>query len=83
MRTPISSVTFTRPFKLPGFDRSHAPGVFEVRTDEERLDTTVEAWLRKGTSILIVDGGLTQAWPVTPRDLEIALAADRRPEPKS
>jgi hypothetical protein len=77
MRTSISSVTFTRPFLLPGFDGPHAPGSFEVRTDEERLDTTVEAWLRVGTSILIVDGGFTQAWPVTPRDLDAALKADR------
>jgi len=81
MRTRVSQVTFTRPFMLPGFDGPHEPGSFEVRTDEERLDTTVEAWLRMRTSVLIVDKGLTQAWPVTPLDLEAAIATDRGSEP--
>ncbi len=81
MRTEISSVTFTRPFLLPGFDRAHAPGSFEVRTNHERLDATVEAWRRTDTSIMIVERGMTQAWPVDPRDLEKALLADGAPGP--
>lgn len=76
MRTDISSVTFRRPFMLPGFDRPHAPGSFEVRTDHERLDTVVEAWRRTDTTIMIAERGLMQAWPVDPRDLEKALLAD-------
>jgi hypothetical protein len=80
MKTLISTVTFRRPFMLPGFDRPHAPGTFQVRTDHERLDTITEAWLRTDTALLIVDGGLTQAWPVEPSELEKALRTDREPD---
>lgn len=76
MRTVITSVTFARPFMLPGFDRPHAPGSFEIRTDHERLGTTLEAWRRTDTRIMFVESGLTEAWPIDPRDLEKALLAD-------
>lgn len=62
---------------LPGFDRPHAPGTFEVRTDEESLDTSFDAWRRIATRILLVSGGSVQAWPVEPRDLDAAIAIDR------
>jgi hypothetical protein len=82
MKTLLSTVTFRRPFTLPGFDRPHAPGTLQVRTDCERLDTATEAWLRTDTALLIVDSALTQAWPVEPGELEKALLADREPDSK-
>ena len=69
-------VTFTRPFLLFGFDKPHPPGSFEVRTDEERLDTTFEAWRRVGTTILLSDRWGMQAWTVDPKELEDALNQD-------
>lgn len=77
MRTLTTSVTFRQPFLLPGFEAAHDPGTFEVKTDEERLDTTWEAWRRVATSILLVDGGRTWAWPVDPSALQLALTRDR------
>ena len=78
MRTDISSVTFRRPFMLPGFDRPHAPGSFEVRTDHERLDTVVEAW-RRTLVVLIREGRpslaeLARAHHMSPRSLQRRLA---------
>jgi hypothetical protein len=81
MRTTTSTVTFTRPFLLPGFDQPHAPGSFDVKTDEERLDTVVEAWRRVATTILLVGGGRIEAWRVDPWVLNAAIAADAAPQP--
>ncbi len=79
MRTTSASVTFARPFSLPGFDRPHAPGSFEVKTDEESLGTSVEAWHRVATRILLTDRGGMQSWPVEPNDLATALRQDGEP----
>jgi hypothetical protein len=76
-------VTFTGPFTLPGFDKPHAPGTFEVRTDEERLDTTFEAWRRVGTTILLSEPWGAQAWSVDPHDLRKALRLDAENAPTS
>jgi len=76
MRTTATIVTFTKPFSLPGFEAPHAAGNFEVRTDEERLDTTWEAWRRLETTILLTGRGQTMAWPVSPLDLDKALRLD-------
>ena len=76
MRTTISTVVFRRPFRLSGFDQAHAPGTFEVKTDEERLDTAFEGWHRVATTIRLVDRGRIQTWPVEPSDLDRAIAAD-------
>lgn len=82
MRTTTTIVTFTRPFTLFGFDKPHPPGSFEVRTDEERLDTTFEAWLRVGTTILLSDRWGTQSWAVDPKELQDALNRDLDVEPE-
>ena len=76
MRTTTLTVVFTRPFHLPGFEHSHLPGAFEVKTDEEPLDTFSEGWRRVATTIRLVDKGNVQVWPVEPADLDKALAAD-------
>ncbi len=76
MRTLTSRVTFTHPFTLPGFDRPHPAGSFEVSTDQEPLDSMLEGWRRVATSIRLVDRGQAQAWPVEPVDLEAALSRD-------
>jgi hypothetical protein len=78
LRTTTSSVTFARPFSLPGFNQPHAPGTFEVRTDEEALDLmSVAAWRRVATTILLVDLGRIEAWAVEPVDLEAAVRLDQ------
>ena len=76
MRTTTSTVVFNRPFSLPGFDGPHAPGTFELKTDEESLDASFGAWRRVATTLLLVDRGQIQAWRVEPQDLAAAIAKD-------
>ena len=76
MRTTTSTVTFTRSFFLPGFDKPHAPGTYEVKTDEESLDASFAAWRRVATSILLVHGGSIESWRVEADGLAKALAED-------
>jgi hypothetical protein len=76
VRTISSTVVFKRPFSLPGFDRPHAPGTFEVKTDEESLDASFGAWRRVATNVMLVDRGQTQAWRVEPRELADAIEKD-------
>jgi len=69
-------VTFSASFTLPGLDRSYPAGSYTVQTDEEQLDLTFAAFRRVATMIMLRSGAATQAWPVTPVDLEAALAKD-------
>lgn len=72
-----STVTFTRPFQLPGMDLPHAPGTFELRTLKEPLDVSWPAY-RLSTRLLITDGTATEALDVTAADLDAALREDAR-----
>jgi hypothetical protein len=76
VRTVSSTVVFKRPFSLPGFDRPHAPGTFQVKTDEESLDASFGAWRRVATNVILIDRGQTQSWRVEPIELAAALARD-------
>lgn len=79
-RTTNMSVTFHRPFNLPGFDGPQAPGTYEVNTEEELLDSvTVSVWRRVSTTIALRDGVTTQYLPINPEDLHDALARDAAP----
>lgn len=77
------TVTFRSTFTLPGLDRSYPAGAYTVRMDDEQLDLGFSAYHRISTSIILVSGGMTQAWPVSPADLETALARDRKSGPPS
>lgn len=68
-------VTFRHAFILPGFDRPHRPGSFEIRTDRERLDVSWPAY-RLTTTILLTDGAELQAFEVKREDLDEALRRD-------
>jgi hypothetical protein len=76
MRTGKRMVTFRHPFTLPGFDAAHPGGTFEVWTDEERLDTRFEGWLRVATTIRLVEAGKIVMWPVDPTALDRAIRLD-------
>jgi hypothetical protein len=76
MRTAKRMVTFRHAFMLPGFDAAHPGGTFEVWTDEERLDTRFEAWLRVATTIRLVEAGQIVMWPVDPAALDQAIRLD-------
>lgn len=68
-------VTFRHFFILPGFDRPHRPGSFEIRTDRERLDVSWPAY-RLIVTILLTNGAELQACEVKRDDLDEALRRD-------
>jgi len=72
----VSVVTFRAPFTLPGLDRSYPAGDYTVTTDDEQLDVSFSAFRRVETRIALSQGAITQSWPVSPGDLEQALATD-------
>ena len=74
--TPMETVTFRRPFTLPGLIELHSPGTFEVRHEREALDLSWQAW-RVTTTILLTDGAITEALDVKADDLASALELDR------
>ena len=76
IRTRHYIATFGAPFTLPGLDRTYPAGSYDVSTDEESLDLSFAAFRRVATTIMLVDGPMTQAWPVDPKDLEAAIASD-------
>jgi hypothetical protein len=81
IHTTKTVATFTRPFTLPGLDRSYPPGAYEVITDEEQLDLSFSAFRRISTRIALSAGAVTEYWPVAPTDLAAALANDVLVEP--
>jgi hypothetical protein len=76
IHTRSTTVTFRAPFTLPGLERSYPAGNYQVNVDEEQLDLSFSAFRRVATTIMLVSGAMTQAWPVDPADLDAALARD-------
>lgn len=70
------TVTFLAPFTLPGMDKPHKPGTFELRETRRSLDVSWDAY-QISLSIMLVDGGTTEALDVSATDLDHALAEDR------
>jgi hypothetical protein len=58
-------------------EKPHAPGSFEVQTEDEPIDVSWEAYHRRMT-IMLTSDGMTEAWPIREADLEAALAADQQ-----
>jgi hypothetical protein len=70
------TVTFKAPFDLPGLAGPHRPGTYELRETRRALDVSWEAW-QISLTLLLVDGGITQALDVSTADLDAALRLDR------
>ena len=73
--TTVKSVTFDHPFRIPGMDRDHPPGTFELRISREPLDVSWEAY-HETMTLMLASGGLVEAWNVNAAELEAALAKD-------
>ena len=80
-RTTRKSITFSRPFELPGVDEKFEAGTYEVETVEElieglsfvayrRVVTTIE------TPVKGLGGPARQVLTIDPKDLEVAIALD-------
>jgi hypothetical protein len=81
-RTLKTSIEFKRPFTLPHVEGVHAPGVYQVETEEERLDSvTVDAFRRLATRLYLMADpktpGVREEVVVNPDDLAAALAKDQ------
>ncbi len=70
------TVTFKAPFDLPGLAGPHRPGTYELRETRRALGVSWEAW-QISLTLLLVDGGITQALDVSTADLDAALRLDR------
>ena len=75
-RTTTRTVTFKRPFSLPGADDIWPAGDYLVTTDEEQLDTSFAAYRRIATTIALRKGPITTYAAISPDDLAAALARD-------
>ena len=81
-RTLKTSVEFKRPFKLPRVEGVHPAGIYQVETEEERLDSvTVDAYRRLATRLYLPADpktpGVREEVIVNPDELAAALAADK------
>lgn len=81
LRTTRSTVRFTHPFLLPGYEEDLPAGDYEVIVEEEPLQGLSFAAYRRIASYLLIrtPGGssITEMRPINPRDLEAALSRDR------
>lgn len=80
-RTTETTVRFSKPFLLPGFDLSQPAGDYRVDHDEEALEGLSQiAWHRVGSFIHLPGIGLSgptrQMVPIKPADLAAALEKD-------
>lgn len=80
-RTTQSTVSFSSPFLLPGFDTPQPAGDYLVDHDEEAIEgPTRTAWLRVAAFIHLpaigVRSPVRRMVPITPQDLDTALEKD-------
>lgn len=83
-RTRIETVTFTRPFRLGGFEVELPAGDYRVETDEELLqDISFPAYRRVMTLLHLREDpkrpGRKQTLTIDPQELEAALKRDKVP----
>ncbi len=77
IKTSVRRVAFQNTFLLPGMDKAHGPGEFDVQIVEEPLDVMWEGYHRTLT-IMLTSGAFTEAVAVTEAALDKALAEDSR-----
>lgn len=68
-------ITFRHPFLLPGLERPHAPGTFDLITEREALDVSWPAF-RLSMTLMLTEAGGVEAVPVTRDELDAALRRD-------
>lgn len=77
-RITYKQVTFRQPFLLTGLDGRQPPGTYTVETEEE-LQETLSALVYRRTATLMhvaTAPGVVQGLPISPDDLDLALAKD-------
>lgn len=74
-RSTSESATFLHPFLLPGMERQHPPGTFEVWTEREAIDVSRPAYLQRMRILLTTSNGV-ESIGLRREDLDLALARD-------
>jgi len=78
-RTTRSSVQFQHPFRLEGIAHLLLPGVYEIETVEEPLDSLTSVAYRRVSTTIALPGPTAlsrQLAGIDPADLAAALARD-------
>jgi hypothetical protein len=83
-RTSEQTVTFRRPFVLPGLDGMQPAGDYAVEMDEELLDGISFTAYRRVRALIHLhakpgDPRVTQVAAIDPNDLDAAVARDNAP----
>ena len=81
-RTTTRTVTFTKPFRVAGFDEELPPGTYEIETDEELVEGITFPVYRRILTIIHLHAmpghpGRTQMVTIDPDALDAALQRDR------
>ena len=81
-RTTTETVIFRHPFRLAGFDRDEAPGIYTVEIEEEALETlTVLGWRHITTTLSLRRHGATECVAIDPAEFREARERDQDPDP--
>ena len=77
-RVTYRQVTFRRPFHLTGLDGRQPAGTYTVETEEALLETYPTVAYRRTATLMHVatSPGIVQGLPISPDDLDLALARD-------
>lgn len=79
MRTTSRTVVFARPFSLTGIAGPLPAGAYEIKTDEESIDSvSFLAYRRIATLLSVSHRGETQWHSIEPTELDAALFIDAR-----
>jgi hypothetical protein len=79
-RTVRTSVQFRRPFRLTGVEKILSPGIYEIETVEEALDSLSVGGYRRTSTTITLPGPTAlsrQLTTISPEDLAGALDRDR------
>lgn len=79
-RTIHTSVEFRRPFHLDGVEGILSPGIYEIETLEQSLDSLSVGGFRRVATTITLQGptaGCRQVSTIDPADLAGALERDR------
>jgi hypothetical protein len=79
-RTVRTSVQFSRPFRLAGVEKILSPGIYEIETVEEALDSLSVGGYRRTSTTITLPGPTAlsrQLTTISPEDLAGALDRDR------
>lgn len=79
LRTTNRTVAFTRPFSMSGIDGALPAGTYEIRTEEESIDSvSFLAFRRVATVLDVTSRGETRSYTIDPAELDAALFIDGR-----